>query len=58
MINCLDKNPLFSVSSMATGSGPSVDHAGSASSHFMFVKRRKDETAKEGDLILSKKDTK
>ena len=29
--------------------GPSADHAGSASSHFMFVKR-KDETAKEGDL--------
>ena len=29
--------------------GPSGDHAGSASSHFMFVKK-KDETAKEGVL--------
>ena len=39
---------------MAIVHGPNVDHAGSATSHFMFVKRRKDETAKEGDLQLTR----
>ena len=46
------KNDVFlSVLSMDMP-GPSADHAESASSHFMFVKR-KDETSKEGDIQLN-----